>query len=297
MTPTLELQQQNTTDIHTRALLVYMNISMWSARRYDKTITQKINTDYRASDDAGRYNKMLLPGNAPTYKALTTLASQIRNTHYTKTLTWSDEGWRLLPTANYMAYTDWLRSQERQFQAALDAFVAEYPALKLAAQTRLNGMYQEEDYPALADIRKRFNIAVSYMPVPAHGDIRVDLASDQVSAIEESVTASVATSIRNAVSDAWQRLHTVTNHLAQRLADPDATFRNATVDNVRDCCDALRRLNVTNDPQLESMRQRVEHDLAFYSAEDLRVTPVIRKDVADKAQAILDTMRQSGYLA
>lgn len=294
-----QMQQQSATiDIHTRALLVFMTISMWSARRYDKTVTQKVNAEFNAFDDAGRYNKMLLPGDAPSYKALTTIASQIRAQHYKHTLAWSDEGWRLLPTANYMDYTDWLRTQEREFQAALDAFVQDYPALKQAAQTRLNGMFKDEDYPSVEDIRRRFAVSVSYMPVPvpAQGDIRVNLTADQVSQIEDSITAKVTASVETAARDARQRLYDVTSHMAERLANADSTFRTSTVTNVRECCEALQRLNVTNDPQLEEMRLRVERDLTVYEAEDLRGAPTLRSEVADKAQTILDDMKRNGYI-
>lgn len=64
--------------IHARALLVWLTISGWSARRYDRQVTNKVNAQYAASTDAGRYNKHLLPGDAPSYKALTALLGAIQ---------------------------------------------------------------------------------------------------------------------------------------------------------------------------------------------------------------------------
>src|SRR4029077_6023251 len=115
--------------IHSRALLVWLTISLWSARKYDKRITLDTNHRLGASSDAGRYNKLLLPGDAKSYKALVSLAGSIRAQHYSNTLTWSDEGWRLLPVDNYMAYTQWYRQQQQALSIALSDFLRDYPAM------------------------------------------------------------------------------------------------------------------------------------------------------------------------
>ncbi len=46
-----------------RALLVQLSISQWTARKYDKRVTQQALTMNYASSDAGRFNKSLLPAN------------------------------------------------------------------------------------------------------------------------------------------------------------------------------------------------------------------------------------------
>jgi len=279
------------TSIHSRALLVNLSISTWTARKYDRAVTSKVNAEHNASSDAGRYNKMLLPGDAKAYKELISLASSIRVAHYGHTLAWSDEGWRLLPTANYNTYTDWMRKQRSAFDDALDTFVNMYPILRNAAQIKLNGLFKAEDYPSTQDVRKRFGIDVQYSPVPASGDIRVELATDQISIIERSITDRVESATRLAMNDAWNRLHDCVAHIAERLSDPEAIFRDSLINNARAVCASLRNLNVTNDPDLESMRVRVERELASFSPETLRESKGARQTTANKAMEIYDQMR------
>lgn len=279
-----------TTQIHVRALLVSLTISTWTARKYDRSVTRKVNADYNASQDAGRYNKMLLPGDADSYKALMTLAGAIRGQHYVNTLAWSDEGWRLLPTANFVQYSDWYRQQQRAFSNALDAFAADYPMLRTRARTLLNNLYKDEDYPSTMDIRSKFAIGINYLPVPAEGDIRVDLASDQVEMIEATIAHRIQEATQTAMSDAWERLHDVVSKIAERLSTPDAIFRDSLINNAREICSVLRRLNVTNDADLEQMRQAVERQLTKYDPDVLRDTPDVRQQVADRANAILSVM-------
>jgi hypothetical protein len=276
--------------IRDRALLVWLTISTWTARKYDRKVSEKVNNDYHASADAGRYNKFLLPGDAASYKALITIAGSIRQQHYADTLAWSDEGWRCLPTANYMQYTETYRKRKAEFDAALDEFVRDYPALKATAKAKLNGLYKEEDYPSAQDIRQRFNLAVEFAPIPAEGDIRVDLSAAQIASIEASIASRIDSAVSLATGDAWSRLHTVVSKINERLQDPDAIFRDSLVENANDVCDVLKRLNVTNDPDLESMRVRVMRELTRYSPDALRTNASQRSTVAAAADKILRDM-------
>lgn len=289
MTPTKRTKDTDSM-IHSRALLVWLTIGTWSARRYDRTVSAKVNSEYQASSDAGRYNKFLLPGDAASYKELASLASSIRAQHYAHTLAWSDEGWRLLPTANYMDYTKWYRDQQRAFSTALDSFATDYPSMKQTASRLLGKLYKDEDYPSVADVKQRFELGVKYSPLPSFGDVRVDLASDQIAEIERSINENVQNAVTVAVADAWQRLYEVVAKISERLGTKDAIFRDSLIENARELCDTLKRLNVTNDAKLESMRVRVLDELTQFDPDVLRDTKAVRARVAQKADDILSAM-------
>ena len=141
-----------------RAMLASLRISSWSARKYDKRITAETNAALGASSDAGRYNKMLLPGDASSYKALTSHIAGVRVLHYAQTLAWSDDGWRLLPVANYQRYTDKLRDAKHVYDSLLADFIADYPALQINSKIALNGGWRAEDYPD--NIASKYSFAI-----------------------------------------------------------------------------------------------------------------------------------------
>jgi hypothetical protein len=278
------------TAIHTRAMLVWLQIGTWSARKYDKQATAKVTADHHAAADSARVNKSLLPGDATAYKALTSLAGSIRAEHYTNTLAWADEGWRLLPVANFQNYTAWYRGQKTAYAAALADFCQEYPSLRAGAPARLNGLYRASDYPETIDMASRFTLDVQFSPVPAAGDIRLDLAADQRAIVEASITGRVEQATAIAMRDAWTRLHDVVSHIAERLSDPTAVFRDSLIENARAAVDSLKRLNVTNDPDLERMRARVEAELTKTAPDVLRSAPMFRQDTAERAKDIMTSM-------
>jgi hypothetical protein len=278
------------TAIHTRAVLVWLQIGTWSARKYDKAATAKLTAHYQAASDVARVNKALVPADAPAYKAITQAATAFRAAHYGKTLAWADEGWRLLPTAQYLDYTQWYRDAQAQWRRLKLELEAEYPQLAADAPARLNGLYRAADYPSTSDVLSRFTLDVQFSPVPAAGDIRVDLGADQLATIAASITDRVEAATKIAMRDAWGRLHECVAHIAERLSDPKAIFRDSLIANAVEVCDALRRLNVTGDPQLEAMRARVEAELTAYTPDTLRDAPIARQQTAQKAEAIMAAM-------
>jgi len=279
-----------TATINSRALLVNLSISTWSARKFDRAISDEIAAQHNAARDAVRANKALIQGDS--YKALIRAAQAARTAHYFHSLAWSDEGWRLLPTANHTAYTDELRALQGQFQTALAEFVRDYPRLQEIARARLNGMYKAADYPHPAAISDRFRISTEFAPVPAAGDFRLDeLTADELQRVEQSVTNRVEQATADAVEDAWRRLHEVVSAMRERLAQPDAIFRDSLVSNARDVVEVLGRLNVTGDPSLEAMRATVAADLTQYDPQELRDVPAIREQTAARADEILTAMQ------
>lgn len=278
-------------DLHTRAMLVSLRISAWSARKYDRKVSQDTATAHGTTLDAGRYNKCLLPGDAPAYKALVSHVANLRVNHYAQTLAWSDDGWRLLPVKNYQAYTDMLRKGFHEADSLLSSFVADYPSMRLEAKRILNGMYQDTDYPG--NIAERYNWAVEYNPVPAGTDFRVTLSREEIDSIAARTEQRVTDAFKDAQSDAVRRLADCLSKIHEKLAQPDAIFRDSLIGNARELCDVLTRLNVTEDPMLESLRRQTEL-LAVTEPQTLRDVPDVRVATAQQAQSILDAM-QSTY--
>jgi hypothetical protein len=213
-------------EMHSRAILVSLRISAWSARKYDRKVTNETNQAHGADADAGRYNKNLLPGDAPSYKALTQHITAMRAQHTAQTLAWSDDGWRLLPVRNFQKYMDMVRQGQHTFDRLLEEFWRDYPTLRAQAKDRLNGMYLDADYPR--DIRDRFSFAMEPAPVPAATDYRVALTQDEINTIATRTEERVKQAFADAQKDAVQRLYKCVSHIHERLTAVRVTKDRAT---------------------------------------------------------------------
>jgi hypothetical protein len=279
--------------IQQRALLISFSASSWSARKYDRKISEKVAAEHGASSDAGRYNKMLLPGDAISYKELTSHLSAMRTEHYKQTLAWDDNGLRLLPIANRAEYRQKFVDGAAELSRLRENFLADYPSMKESARASLNGMFKEEDYPSVDTLRGKFAVSMDEFPIPESGDFRVNLSAEEIAELEARNQERVNTLTGYAMRDAWDRLHTCVEHFHARLAQPGAIFRDSLVENVREVCDVLQRLNVANDPALEELRNETAGRLAVFDAQDLRDSDATRAYAVDASADILSSIRRT----
>lgn len=273
-------------NISTRAMLINLSITSWTARKHDKKITSEVAANHNTSESAGRYNKNLLPMDSATYKAVTQAANAARTAHYEQTLPWSDEGSRILPAANYIEYSTRLQRLHNEFDNAVAAFIADYPTLQNNAQRLLNGLYNAEDYPSVAELRSKFSFSTKVLPLPDANDFRVSLDEDDVQAIRSEIERNVQDSINAAQGDLYERLFSAVSRMVDRLSDDKAIFRDSLVINLRELCDIIPRLNLTGDANLEALRVRIEKSLASFEPDDLRDDKALRASVAKMASKV-----------
>lgn len=272
--------------LSTRAMIVSCYMSAWTARKYDKKASKEVSDAHNASENVGRYNKNLLPLDSPTYKAVQQAINACRTLHYEQTLPWNDDGSRILPATNYLEYTQRMRQAFAQIDSALTDFLNDYPTLKANAQRLLNGLYNEDDYPTVAELRAKFSHDIRIMPLPDAADFRVALGDEDVSEIKSAIERDVNASVQGAMANLYERLHVAVGRMVERLSTTDAVFRDSLVLNIRELCDILPRLNMTNDANLEALRERIETDLATFEPDELRESKALRAEIARKAQAI-----------
>ena len=274
-------------NLNDKALLVTLNIGGWAGRKLDKRVTQDVARSNGVSTSAGRYNKSLLP-NCSILEDIHAMAVTIRNEFYDNTLPWGIEGTFILPTSNYLQFTQNFRRRKSDWFSLVNQFSDEYPLLKIKAQHDLGPLYCDADYPDADDIRHKFYMDMHFFPVPS-SDFRVQINSDGLAKIRLDVEEQVKNAQAVAMKDLWNRMYGKVEHIAQKLADPKAIFRDSMIDNARDLCELLPRLNFADDPQLETLRTEIEGKL-LKNPEILRLHPEIRRDTAAEAKAIMDRM-------
>ena len=271
-----------------KALLVRLGISQWTARKFDKKATEQVASANNAAVQSGRYNKSLLPMN-DFLTSVHQKSTLIRKKYYTNTLPWGIDGTQILPSANYLSFMTDFRKEKYEWQMVVNSFLSEYMRLKTHARVSLNTLYNEADYPSQDEVASKFNMDMSIMPVP-DGDFRVDVAEEELARITADVERRVVDASQNAMKEAWNRLHDRVKHMAEKLDDPKAVFRDTLVENTREICSVLTRLNFTDDPNLEAMRQEVEQSLTKHHPDALRNDPDLRRDKAAEAKAIMAKM-------
>lgn len=276
-------------NLNDRALLVQLNVSQWTARKYDKKATQQVaDANNMTGPEAGRYNKSLLPMN-DYLKAVHQKTTEIRKKYYDNTLPWGIEGTQLLPTANYLDFMTEFRREKRYWITLVEQFLMNYEGLRTHARGFLAGLYNSADYPTKAEVADKFRIDMAVFPVP-NADFRVSISSDELTRIQGDVEARVREAGMVAMKEVWQRLFHHVEHIAERLSDPAAIFRDSMLEGAAETCALLTKLNILDDPDLERMRAEVEAKLTGHHPDVLRNDPDKRRETAETAKEIMDRM-------
>tara|TARA_R110000751_G_scaffold114157_4_gene213534 strand:- start:90 stop:881 length:792 start_codon:yes stop_codon:yes gene_type:complete len=260
---------------------------MWTARKLDKAVSKEIDVNKHTTVNAGNYNKHLLAGSDQLAR-LAKLSSEIRDWHTRQTLPWSDTGTRLLPTSNLFDYKQRLGQYETEFNNTVNEFLVDYPQIVTMMAYSLGRLFDRTEYPDADQIRAKYGLRYTIMPVPESGDFRVDIADDIKAKMKSDYESAYEDRLGNAVGDAWSRLHVTLKHMVERLGGNDKKiFRDSLIDNALELTSLLTKLNITKDPKLERARVELENSLIGVSAEDLRKSPGLRKEVVNKVSEIM----------
>ena len=273
--------------IQEKAMVVTLAISQWTARRYDREISDEIEQRHNAQE-AGRYNKLLIAKDE--INKITQVASDARLYNYKVTLPWTDKGDRLLPAELFFDYINKMEKFRSQFEKAVNNFIYQYYTLKTEAEHRLNTMYKEEDYPDKESLKDKYSFNINILPIPDGKDFRVNLQNEEVAKIQKDIEKRTKLTIEKSIQSLWKRLYEAISRMADQLSNKHGKIYDSLIGNVKELCHLLPALNITDDKVLNDMKEEIEKKFII-SAESLRENKKYRQSKAREARDIVNKMK------
>ena len=281
-------------NIRNQAMLVSLNIGLFNPKKMDRSVTREVLISKNASANAGAFVKNILPDEA--IKPIQSAAQALRSWVYTQTLPWNDESFRLLPVAQWDAFTDQLRARIASLNSLVDQFCAQYESHRDRALLQLGALGDAKDYPPLSTVRSKFYVNVNYTPLPDSRDFRLDdMPEEAMSELRANADLRVAEAVNEARNDLYRRLSERLEHIVKRMTEVSAKkegnrIHGSLLTNLSELCQLIPALNVTKDQELENLRQRVMREIAPFDIDDIRESEDSRTDLKNKAASILEAM-------
>lgn len=283
-----------------RAMLARLKLGLWTAVKTDKKLSRESAKANKSDESMISTRKRLLAKSA--LEKITKAAQLARDFHKDNTLPWEYEGVGVLHSKNFFNYLEQMRKYERDFQAAVAAFLPNYDSL-ISEAAKLLGpeLFNQKDYPHPQTIARRFYFQVDLSKIELGKDFRVpDIGDEANKRIQREIDLRTNQAVDGMVRAVWEQVAEHVKHMVERLTaynervekpaserGREGTFTDAMVDNLRDFVERMPILNMTNAPEVDEMRVRLLRQLCRDNAEDLRQSPLTRKDVLAKAQQIL----------
>jgi hypothetical protein len=278
-------------NIQQRAMLVAFTSGLFSPTKQDKKVTKEVITNHHAAADAGKFIKQLLPKEA--LDKVREVRDRAGAYHRTVTFAWTDDGYRILPSDQYMTYMEKFRGFKKEFEDAVDEFMGKYEQYVEERRAALNGMYDPRDYPHPTKARKKFQLGVNTMPFPEGDDFRVDIPDHELEYLQRESQNKYSAALAATTENLWTRLAEPLRKMAE-LADPKTKVFDTVVSNLKEIVDLIPALNLTQDPNLQRIHAMCVNANLEVAPDEIRKDPDVRRETAEKANAILATM--SAYL-
>jgi len=279
-------------NLDTKAILVNLNIGMPGKGRQDKEITEEVIEEKEMKDKAGRWIKELYPPKA--FAEFVKIQGEARTFFYENSLPWGDNGARILPVANHWQFMEGLRKIRARWDEAVATILPrEYPNWVEWARVAHGEKFDETLYPGAKWLEKKFRFKVESNPVPTVDDFRVKLADDELAEIKADLDRRLNEATQAARKDLWGRLLKPIQHMAEKLKDADAKFKDSLVGNIREITALIPNLNLTGDKELEAIAQEIAQTLGRKNPDTLRENQTARADTAKQASDMV--ARLQGY--
>lgn len=290
MNQLLETPTATAPSISSAAMIVDFNASVWTARKKDRKASDDITTMNYAAKGVANVSKNLL-GDCEELTAVQKFAANVRNMHYSMTMPWSDNGSRLLTTAQYFRYNEVMTDLQYEFNRLVDEFLTVYEWKIMQAQAKLGDMFNRDEYPTRDSLQDKFGFRVSYIPLPDSGDFRIDIGNEAMVTLQTQYETHYTKAIQLAMNDLWHKLHDNLTTLARQLDVNEEGKGNRLYDSVFDraieLTEMLGTCNITQDTQMEAMRRQLEQAIHGLNLDQIKNSPTLREDTRNKVTAAI----------
>ena len=230
---------------------------------------------------------------------LRSIKNEARRIIQAATLPWDDIGGRILPTASFASFQKKMMKLEERLELAIREMVDNYDAIKDEARIRLNGLFNESEFPTREDIKDAYKMVLKYTPVPRGEHITLDALSDaDQKMLKDELDSTTEAQFNEAHKENYRRLLDTVMKLFGRLGtDKDGkpeVFQSSTVNNLLEVLENGKALNILNDPKLDEMIDTLKGDLEDMDIDALRHDPRHRFGVRASLKDTVDRISEMG---
>jgi hypothetical protein len=287
----------STTTFQSSMVLVCLSVGVWSAEKTDDEATAVVEADAGmavGSKEGGTFRKVLMKNSLLSAIKLNRQRATVYNKGVTKP--WNDCGERIMPQIDRLEHKAKIQEYKDIHDQLVSEFEADYHQYITAESSRLQKHFKQEDYPSLQEIRSKFHFDVTYSPVPDAGHFLTDLGSTQRAEMIEQFNASANRRIRNVIRVVTGEFVSNLRHIVERLTDTvdengeekKSRLFKSLFTNTENSIATLRKMNITNDPELFAAADELERVMGNTDISELKNSTYARQDTKAKVKAIMD---------
>ena len=277
------------------AVLVSVDISVWSATKQDQGISDEVTTAKNADKSAGRYVKNLL-ANHPKHKAVVNYRQTIYNWLQRRTYKWN-QSQNLLPSVDVPKFKQEYHEHQIAFHGLVDSLTSDYDSIVSDMAFKQGTMFNRDDYPTKEQVHAKFSLNLYVSEVPMN-DFRCGIANDIADDLFNTYKKQAHGIIESIAQEQSERMVEVMESISHCCGVDESEVNgevrtkrrkiyDTTIQKALEMCESFKRFNLKNDSGLEQARASLEEVLRGVKAEDIRDSDAVRHHVKEGIDDIL----------
>ena len=272
------------------AIIVVTTITATTMKITDKAAGSELTAQKKASKRAAKVVKNLID---PVHlKSIIATQTAFRTLVQSWTVPWVG-GTFLLPKNRYYEFTNRVQQLQDELEKEVRNFTRRYSTLIKEAHENLGELFDPENYPDVLELQDKFKIEVRFMPVPDVNQFsNLGLESESEDRLKAEALEMENELMKEATETLLKRMHNRVEMLHNRLKDTETKrYRESLIEGLEFLVEIVPDLNVTDDPYLKTVMQSIQDLLSGITIDEIRESPEVRKEAADKCQDIIDKMQ------
>lgn len=273
-----------------KAITIRLTRSQYQPYKFDRAVTDATEASAGVSG-AGRYTKRLLK-DCKELDAVTHAFTDVYRFVMEQTLPWMDEGVRVLPNVSYAEFCKEFGNLKTKALNRVHDLVTAWDDAIDKDKTRLGSMFNICDYPTKEELVTKFDIRLTFAPVPSSEDFRIDLSDDDKADLESAVADVESKATDYLLKQILAPVKAMADKLAVPIGQQGSVFRDTLVSNVHDITKRAKKLNINNDETINELIELIEDELGGVTANELRVHSDVRSATAESMRSVATKINQ-----
>jgi hypothetical protein len=278
-----------------KAVLVKLTIRRAALTKRDNALTAKVQA---AEGDAGItvLTKLFQDKHSPINRIMAAV-NEVYTYHKTHTLPYVDAGPRILPNANYFAYTQEVQHRTVKVEHLLTHYMPHYDQLVLQDVAYRNsgraaGRAHVDEYPSADAFRRSMSLEYKFQPMPDARHFLFDLSDSDLQACEQAENDALAAANADTINRMLKPLGALVERLGEYQGQKGERFHNSVISNVLDGIKEARSLMLFPTPELTAHMDELETLAKRYldNVEMVKGSAMVRNDARAKLAEAADKM-------
>jgi len=233
-------------------------------------------------------------------------AAEMYAYHIKNTLPHSDDGWRVLPNALYLEYSNTMSNYASTLQVMQQNIINNYDTLVATDIAERNAHLSSQskapvaalgDYPTRDHMAKLLYVQYYFEPISTANDFRYDMSPTDKLRLNELVAGIEANAKADLYSQMLQPMQQFVTRMTTFKGEKGERLHATIVTNINDMLTHLPKLDLNGDETLAAMLEEVKKVVTplVFNPSALKEDAVLRDEAKAKMEAIM--ARYAGYAA